>query len=383
MWKPIAFVLAVAGCGGQATGGADGMFSDGNAARDLAGLDLIGRDLAANDASVGDLAAKDAAVDDLSMARDSAGPPGPDMAQPVCPCYAGGCANGCWYCGTALQTYASMHGCVVPNLTGHTGDLFSCVAPDKTSPGNWTLGTTCPNGCSLNPSGPDFCTSSATHKLWIAYDGSNAGCAGGMTNMWNCIFGHSNFDQLEAAWPNGRALGLGAVQTIGSHCDVHHDYCCASVADDSATLNCIENQTKWPVATGDVILYFPTSASAGTNVYCANTHVCRTYGGGCSDGRNHWGIPVQSNGATATVSAAFSFSGTSCNCQQAFSSHEVYEASAEAQSADCCNGQFNCAPNPAPYGWYPWTCCNASFTVQTLSPFGHEFDGTCDRLSCM
>src|SRR5262249_9496288 len=138
-----------------------------------------------------------------------------------------------------------------------------------------------------------------------------------------------------------------------------------SVSSDASTLQCIVNQTGWNVGPDDVILYYPK-------------------GYGCQDGRNHWHIPVTVHGAQVKVEAAFVFASTSASCQEALGSHGVFEASAEAWAADCCNGQGwpGCAPHPAPYGWYSFSACGGTWWAQEVSPAGHEFNGAyCTKLS--
>jgi hypothetical protein len=200
-----------------------------------------------------------------------------------------------------------------------------------------------------------------SHRLWVAQDSAVA--VSSTTAYWDCLLGHSNFGALASGYSTGRALSLGGVATLRSACGVVHSG--GSVGSDSATLQCIVNQTGWNVGPDDVILYYP-------------------HGYGCQDGRNHWHIPVTTHGSTVNVEAAFVFSSNSSSCQEALGSHEVYEASAEASAADCCNGQgwTGCGPNPAPYGWYSFNACGGTWWAQAVSPAGHEFNGAyCTRLS--
>ena len=183
-------------------------------------------------------------------------------------------------------------------------------------------------------------------KLWIAQDSATADSS--TQDFWRIVLDMSlNFTRMEANWSTGRALALGGYKVLGTPCSVVHSTG-ATISQDSSTLQCIENQTGWSIASDDVILYFPQ-------------------GYGCQDGRNHWHIPVSHNGSFS-VEAAFAFTGSGAKCQQALGSHEVYEASAEASAGDCCNGQDGCAATPSPYGWYSFAACGGTWWAQAVAP---------------
>lgn len=185
------------------------------------------------------------------------------------------------------------------------------------------------------------------NKLWIAQDGATANS--GTETFFHIVLEMAfNYTRMETNWQYGRPLALGGYKVLGSPCSTVHSTS-ATVGQDSATLQCIENQTGWSIASGDVILYYPQ-------------------GYGCSDGRNHWNIPVSHNGTGYTLEAAFGFTGAGGQCQQALGSHEVYEASGDSRDADCCNGQDGCAATPSPYGWYSFSKCNATWWAQTVAP---------------
>ena len=200
-----------------------------------------------------------------------------------------------------------------------------------------------------------------TNKLWIAQDSGAANSA--IQNYWRVVLEMSlNFGRMEAAWTYGRALAFGGYKVLGSPCSVLNSTS-ASVSQDSAVLQCIENQTNWSIASGDVILYYPQ-------------------GFGCEDGRNHWNIPVTHNGSH-DVEAAFAFTGSGSQCQEALGSHEVYEASSQPSSGDCCNGQDGCAATPSPYGWYSFSKCGATYWAQAVAPnpAGEYSASACTKLS--
>lgn len=186
-----------------------------------------------------------------------------------------------------------------------------------------------------------------TKKLWIAQDGATANSS--IQSYWHIVLEMSlNFTRMQANWSSGRALEFGGYKVLGTSCSVVHSTS-ASVSQDSTTLQCIENQTGWSIATDDVILYYPQ-------------------GYGCQDGRNHWHIPVTHGNTSYSVEAAFGFTGSGTSCQEALGSHEVYEASASAAAADCCNGQDGCPATPSPYGWYTFSLCGSTWSAQAVSP---------------
>lgn len=200
------------------------------------------------------------------------------------------------------------------------------------------------------------------NKLWIAQDGATKNSA--IETYWHMVLEMSqNFTRMEENWSTGRALEFGGYKVLGSACSVVHSTS-ATTGQDSSTLQCIENQTGWSISSGDVILYYPQ-------------------GYGCQDGRNHWNITISHGGNAYSVTAAFGFTGSGSECQEALGSHEVYEASAQWSAGDCCNGQDGCAPNPSPYGWYSFSKCGTTWWAQAVSPTpGTEYTSSaCTKLS--
>jgi len=288
---------------------------------------------------------------------------------PACPCYFGQCAS--CYCATAAEQYAVQNDCAIPPYQGNEGALLSCSG-STTAPATWTVGQQCTNGCVVAPpKTPDYCAPppSTGHQLWIAFDAATAPSMQHTQTFFNCVFQHSNFDQLASAFTTGRSFaGVGGIATLATSCATVHTPGCASVGDDAATLQCIENQTKWLMAPDDILLYYPATATKkGSNCTCTTCN----YTGGCQDGRNHWHIPVTlPNSTSVSVEAAFGFTGSGANCQTALGLHETYEAAAEADAADCCNGQKSCyklEPSP-PDGWYSATGCSQTWELQYVSP---------------
>lgn len=296
----------------------------------------------------------------------------------ACPCFYNQCTN--CYCATAAEQYAVGHNCVIPAYKGNEGALLSCSG-SSTAPATWSVGQQCSNGCVVAPpKTPDYCAPApgTGHKLWIAFDGATAANKAHTQDFFTCVFQHSNFDQLATGYSSGRSFGgVGGIAQLATPCATVHGHACASVGDDSATLQCIENQTKWVVAPDDIILYYPATATKNS--------ACGSYTGGCVDGRNHWHIPIKlPNGTSVSVEAAFGFTGSGAKCQTALGLHEVYEAAADSQAADCCNGQKTCynkEPNP-PFGWYSKTGCSTSWELQYISPAGQEWNaGACEPLT--
>ena len=355
----LCFTFFALGACGASGGGDDGTgVGDPDAAIDGGGGDVsthadsTGTDTHPSDAPSSETHA-DAPVDTT--------PPAPE-----CPCWAGECTS--CYCGDAVKAYEGSHGCAVPELSGHEGDLMSCVG------GKWSMGTSCAGaGCNVAPDGtPDSCkgTTSATHKLWIAYDSGPSSCKGNTDAFFGCILSRSNFGDMESAWSSGRALAWGGSAVLGSACSFHHGTD-ATVSTDSTTFQCIEDQTGWDLHTDDVVLYYPTYS-------------------GCSDGRNHWHIPVTTKaGASVKVEIGLGFTSNVCTCQTALGMHEVYEASSDAAAADCCNGQTwaplhsDCGKYGAPsYGWYDLTCGGTTYKAQLISPSTNEYDSSgCTKLT--
>ena len=168
---------------------------------------------------------------------------------------------------------------------------------------------------------------------------------------------------MEAAWSTGRALSWGGSFVLPSSCSFVHSTS-ATVSQDSATFDCVEKQASFDIHADDVILYYPSYA-------------------GCSDGRNHWHIPVNGPGGSVDVEIGLGFTSNVCSCQTALGMHEVYEASADSAAADCCNGQTwsplhsDCSKYAAPsYGWYDLTCGGTTYKAQLISPASNEWDAS-------
>jgi len=189
------------------------------------------------------------------------------------------------------------------------------------------------------------------NKLWIAQDSATSNSA--IEKYWHIVLEMSlNFTRMETNWTTGRPIEFGGYAVLKTACSVVHSTA-ATISDDTSTLQCIENQTGWDIGMNDVILYYPQ-------------------GYGCEDGRNHWNIPVKNGANGYLIEAAFGFTGSGSECQQALGSHEVYEASSQANAADCCNGQDGCVATPSPYGWYTFSACGTAYWAQTVAPDSND-----------
>jgi hypothetical protein len=177
------------------------------------------------------------------------------------------------------------------------------------------------------------------------------------------VLEHTQFNMMAAAYGTGRTLAFGASAVLDHNCSYVHNTS-ATNAQDTATLQCIEDQAHFGLSDDDVLLYYPS-------------------GTGCADGRNHWHIPVTAPKGRTLVEIAFAFTGSGCNCQTALGTHEVFEAAARWDAADCCNGQDHCAATPAPFGWYTLSGCpGGSYTSQAISPASSEFSASsCTKLT--
>jgi hypothetical protein len=289
---------------------------------------------------------------------------GPDMcnaAPTTCGCWAGDCSS--CYCGTAVSTYASSHGCNVPASIGHTGDLLGCHA------GTWTVDNTCAYGCGIASSGPDYCRSmpGASHNLWIAFENGHQMWQSNVIAFFNCLFDHTNFNDLASAYPAGRRLSFGGSAVVGL-CG-YSDW------------QCVEDSAHFDMHDGDVLLY--------------------EHSGGCG-GFNRWNQVVTTPSGRVTINGANTGDGGGrLACQTAMGMHETYEAAGDSAAADCCNGQVPGSFNPnapdfcwnwcgscsgscrmfgptscggnAVEGWYSLSCGGTSYTAVRVSPVTDEF----------
>ncbi len=191
-------------------------------------------------------------------------------------------------------------------------------------------------------------------RLWVAYDnrGITGSCQTQVESFFDCILGASNYNDIIESYAPGRSLTWGASAVLTPSCDNGTQPTQNASASDAAVLQCIVDQTHWPVANGDVILFY------------AN-------GGGCH-GRNRHGVSINVNGAMVSVRLGFNWARDNCACATFTGEHEAFEATAHALAADCCNGQYSvrghcCIPggpqgagydcgSVTPYNWsaHPW-----------------------------
>ncbi len=188
-------------------------------------------------------------------------------------------------------------------------------------------------------------------RVWIAWAPSVATCKSFGEDFFACLLGATNFSRYsdDASWTGGRAVTFGGTFRLTTACSAVQSSGSATVANDTATFNCIERQARFPIASGDIMLYYPPSTL-------------------CENGRNHWSIPVTNTAGTAVrVNVGLMYSGTNCRCETAMGHHELYEAASRYDSADCCNGQLGCTANPQ-WGWYNFTCGGTTFLAEEMSP---------------
>jgi hypothetical protein len=189
-------------------------------------------------------------------------------------------------------------------------------------------------------------------RLWIAWDSSEVGtCRGLVEDYYSCVIGASNFNTLTSGFGGGETLtGIGGTAVITGCTAVDN---CFDHAAFNATIQCVEDQTHFPLQPNDVVLFFPPMLS-------------------CSDGCNDHNLSINTPTGTVPIHGAFAFTGGSCNCQTALGFHEVYEATGNATSADACNHTTNA-------GWYTLNGCDGTmFRSQLVSPPG---SAACDMLT--
>src|SRR5262249_19675902 len=129
------------------------------------------------------------------------------------------------------------------------------------------------------------------NKLFVAWDSGLEGCQGEVVKFHDCLFNQTDFNQLASQYPFGRNVNPAGTSVI-SGCG-------------AKDFTCVVNKSGFAIADGDIVLHF--------------------WGGSCVGGTNNWDVYV--NGIH--IHGADVQSGSSCNCQEALSSHEIYEAAAD------------------------------------------------------
>ena len=221
-----------------------------------------------------------------------------------------------------------------------------------------------------------------TYNLFVLNEAGTT-CIGKVQGFLQCILTGTNFSRLALTYPAGQAYQLAkVVTTSGAPCG-------------NLDFQCAVNVGGFNVQPFDaVLIIYPSATWAGEN---GQVNVQNPY--------TH---------KLTTVNDAFIYSvGNNCDVQTVLASHELFEQATDGVSADCCNGQIDALPaHPAdPHACFvdcpscpistcrryayasctgfgdnslgiaSLTCGGQTYKYQRLSPYGHEFDGTCDVLS--
>jgi hypothetical protein len=118
--------------------------------------------------------------------------------------------------------------------------------------------------------------------------------------------------------------------------------------------------------------------------------VLHYYGGRAGNGVNRT-ADVIVGGRTITINVATVETGNDCDRQTCLGAHEVFEASNDGNSADCCNGEqppqcpscdVSCAAFQKKPSCYPLECGGQTYSMQYLSHAADEFTATgCTKLT--
>jgi hypothetical protein len=241
------------------------------------------------------------------------------------------CFNGAGaYCGHTLGIEARSYP-VVPGRD-HEG-VFDCSGTADVS-----LTTNCP--CQVTPGGADECATTPGRRLWIAYETGTTTCVPQLTDFWDCMLAHSSFDDLVLSYGTGYTLTWGGIAQVPASCG--SDYACAV------------SHAGFGVGTLDVVLVV-TPGGVG--------------------GQNDWTPTVSVGGKTIAIHGAhIGDASGDCDMQTAYSMHEVYEATTDPGSADCCDGEVPYAP-AGTSGCLAWNS-GCSIACQKWGPSACGGDGS-------
>ena len=234
------------------------------------------------------------------------------------------------YCGHTLGIEARSY----PVVPGHDQEgLFDCSGATDVS-----LTTNC--ACQVTPGGADECATSPGRRLWIAYETGTTTCVPELTGFWDCMLAHSSFDDLVLSYGTGYTLSWGGIAQVPSSCGT--DYGCAV------------SNAKFAVGTLDVVLVV-TPGGVG--------------------GQNDWTPMVTVGGKTIAIHGAhIGDASGNCDMQTAYSMHEVYEATTDPGSADCCDGEVPYTPSGTS-GCLAWNS-GCSIACQKWGPSACGGDGS-------
>ena len=262
------------------------------------------------------------------------------------------------YCGHTLGIEARSY----PPKPKDVEGLFSCDGSSDVS-----LDSEC--ACEVVPGGSDQCVpSSGGRKLYIAYGDDTTTCTPQLTDFWHCLLEHTNLSEFQLSYGTGYTLEFGAMARVPGSCG--SDY------------QCVENAAHFPLRDLDVLL------------------VVKAGGVG---GQNDWATTVTVGASQVHIHGSFIGDATgNCNMQTAYSMHEVYEASSDPGSGDCCDGEVPYTPGgesgclawnsgcsiacqkwgpstcggDGSYGLATITCPHGAYMYQRVSPADDEYGFT-------
>src|SRR5262249_12573571 len=116
------------------------------------------------------------------------------------------------YCGHVLGIEARSY----PPLAQDKEGLFNCSSTTDVAQ--------VPNcDCEVTPGGADVCGS--PRKLWIAYESDTKTCVSELTDFWDCMLNHTNFEKLVDTYGTGYRIVWGGAKQVPASCGT--DYACA------------------------------------------------------------------------------------------------------------------------------------------------------------
>jgi hypothetical protein len=233
------------------------------------------------------------------------------------------------YCGHVLGIEARSY----PVVANHEG-LFDCDATNDVS-----QTTNC--DCQVAPGESDECVpAGGGRKLYIAYEAGSQTCVPELTDFWHCLLERSNVADFQRAYGTGYTLAWGGIAQIPASCGT--DYQCA-VTNGHFAVNAF-----------DVVLIVKAGGVGG---------------------QNNWDPIVSVGGKNVHIHGGFIGDGNgSCDMQTAYSMHEVYEATSDPGSADCCDGEVPYTPSGAS-GCLAWNS-GASIACRKWGPTSCGGDGS-------
>ncbi|MCC6874832.1 MAG: hypothetical protein IT378_11045 [Sandaracinaceae bacterium] len=174
-----------------------------------------------------------------------------------------------------------------------------------------------------------------------------AACHGTTEDMFACILGATEFNDVLAGYPGGLRVTVVGSYALPAECHAAGTVPGCLSASSTAVRNmftCIQSALSLDLHDGDVIMYF-------TNVgACSGGYAC-----------NAPGMRLTAPSGAVTVRVGWSRVGNECRCVHAVGLHEVMEAATVGISDDCCNGQTLRGLAPS---------CSALFGPTSSTPYG-------------